>query len=318
MITLRQIQFALAVARHKHFKKAADECSISQSALSLGISEMEKNLGVIIFERNNKQVIITPIGEELLQRAQNLYLEALQLMERAQAGQGELNYSMALGFIPTIAPYLLPTALPLIRQAYPHFLLNVHEDISEKLIAMVGNGQLDGAIIALPYDTTGLQVLPFGEERFYTLLRDDNPMSSHPLIHVSELQEMPLLMLSEGHCMKDHIMEICQFHAELGKDCFRNATLNTLIQMTANDMGVTLVPEIALASLNHYSHLKALPLDRDGVHRQLALVTRQNYPRLTEIGLLVNLFRQATDELKAQAARCLGNRPAKVAVADGG
>lgn len=108
MITLRQIQFALAVSRHRHFKRAAEECNISQSALSLGIAEMEKNLGVIIFERNNKQVVVTPIGEELLERAQKIYLDAQQLVERAHAGHKNLGYGMSVGFIPTIAPFSCP------------------------------------------------------------------------------------------------------------------------------------------------------------------------------------------------------------------
>ena len=139
MITLRQIQFALAVARHKHFKRAAEECNISQSALSLGIAEMEKNLGVIVFERNNKQVVITPIGEELLRRAQQIYLDAQQLVEHAHAGQETLHFPMAVGFIPTIAPYLLPRALPVIRHAYPDFELNIREDVSERLVSAFHN-----------------------------------------------------------------------------------------------------------------------------------------------------------------------------------
>lgn len=313
MITLRQIQFALAVARHKHFKRAADECSISQSALSLGIAEMEKNLGVIIFERNNKQVVITPIGEELLTRAQQIYLDAQQLVERAHAGQGELCFGMHMGFIPTIAPYLLPSALPLLRAEYPKFQLNIHEDTTQRLLDLVHSGKIDGAVIALPFDTSGLHVFTFGEERFYVLLRDDHPLSQKSKITVNELQDLPLLMLSEGHCLKDHIMAICQFHRELGRDTFRQASLNTLVQMTINDMGVTLVPEIALPSLRAQRGIKALPLDKGGVHRQLALVTRPNYPRLDELSLLMELFQRATLRLKEQAQDAPAEtRPAEV------
>ena len=247
MITLRQIQFALAVARHKHFKRAAEECNISQSALSLGIAEMEKNLGVIVFERNNKQVVITPIGEELLRRAEKIHLDAQQLVEQAHASQDTLHFPMAIGFIPTIAPFFLPQALPVIHKAYPKFEMNIREDVSERLVSAVHHGMLDAALIALPYD----------------------------------------------------IVEICKFRNQISPHSFREASLNTLVQMVVNDMGLTLVPEMALPSLHRLPDIRTIPLDVPAPHRRLALVTRPNYPRTVELEALMGLFRDALNNIRA-------------------
>ena len=299
MITLRQIQFALAVARNKHFKRAAEECNISQSALSLGIAEMEKNLGVIVFERNNKQVVITPIGEELLRRAQQIYLDAQQLVEQAHAGQDTLHFPMAIGFIPTIAPYLLPQALPVVHKAYPKFELNIREDVSERLISAVHNGMLDAALIALPYDTPGLNTFEIGSERFYVVLHRNHPLSGQTKITARQLRnEDSLLLLSNVHSLKDHIVEICKFRNDITHS-FREASLNTLVQMVVNDMGLTLVPEMALPSLRNQPDIRTIPLDVPAPHRRLALVTRPNYPRTNELEALMGLFREALDNIRA-------------------
>ncbi|MDO4642668.1 MAG: hydrogen peroxide-inducible genes activator [Cardiobacteriaceae bacterium] len=293
MITLRQIQFALAVSRHKHFKRAAEECNISQSALSLGIAEMEKNLGVIVFERNNKQVVITPIGEELLRRAQQIYLDAQQLVEHAHAGQETLRFPMSIGFIPTVAPYLLPQALPVIREAYPYFEFNIREDASERLIASVHNGIIDAAVIALPYETPGLNTFEFWQERFFVVVHKDNPLGQQEKISPKQLRQGNLLLLSEGHCLKDHIIDICKFRDGISPDSFREASLNTLVQMAINNMGITLVPEIALPSLQIHKDIRTILLDVAAPHRRLAVIVRPNYPRTSELETLIELFKTA-------------------------
>lgn len=298
MITLRQIQFALAVARHRHFKRAAEECNISQSALSLGVAEMEKNLGVAIFERNNKQVVVTPIGEELIERAQKIFLDAQQLVERAHAGQKDLGFGMGIGFIPTIAPFYLPLLLPIIRAAYPKFEMNVVEKTSEHLINMVQTGRLDAAVIALPYDTAGLEVSIIGDESFFVLVHEDHPLAKEKKISPAKLKKQPLMLLGDGHCLRDHIMEVCKFQRNAGQDMFRDASLNTLVQLTLNNMGLTLVPEMALPQMNAFKHLKEIPLDAPMPHRTLAVVTRPNYPRAADMELLLGLFKQALAESK--------------------
>ena len=301
MITLRQIQFALAVARHRHFKRAAEECSISQSALSLGIAEMEKHLGILIFERNNKQVIITPIGTELLERAQKIYLDAQQLVARAHAGQNALSFNMNLGFIPTIAPFLLPEVLPLICKRHPTFTLNIREENSERLIEAVRTGSLDAAVLALPFDIDGLDVLAFGQENFLVIMHRDHKLHKERKISSKQLKSARLLLLGEGHCLSEHVLDVCKIRHVLGNDNFKEASLNTLIQLTANNMGVTLIPEMARQQMNNYPTLNIVPLDAPGPHRRLAIVTRPNYPRVADLNILSALFSQTLNTLKQLA-----------------
>ncbi len=293
MITLRQIQFTLAVARHRHFKRAAEECNISQSALSLGIAEMEKNLGVTIFERNNKQVVITPIGAELIERAQKIFLDAQQLIECAHASQETLGFGMSIGFIPTIAPFLLPAALPLINEKYPEFDMNVSEETSERLVNAVQTGRIDAAVLALPYDTGNLNVIEFAEENFYVITDKSHPLVNEKKVTPAKLKKHDLLLLGDGHCLRDQIMEVCRFHYALGQNMFKDASLNTLIQLTVNNMGITLVPEMALPQVARYQNLEAMPLDIAGPHRTIAIITRSNYPRMKEMKELIGVFQQA-------------------------
>lgn len=290
MITLRQIQFALAVAQHLHFKRAAEACFVSQSALSLGIAEFEKILGVTIFERSNKQVIVTPIGKSLLARAEALYLDAQQLMEVAQASQQPLTSEMSIGFIPTIAPYFLPKILPEIRQQHPHFPLNVHEDVSERLIESVHSGQLDAAVIALPYPVDGLMVDEFGAERFFLIAHEQEPLSKLKAIKPSQLLDAPLMLLSDGHCLKDQIIDICNFSGAIDKGALKEASLATLTQMAVNNMGVTLIPEMALDAIADYQQVRTVPLSVPGSHRRLALIYRHNYARTEELAVLRQIF----------------------------
>lgn len=300
MITLRQIQFALAVAEHKHFKRAAEDCNVSQSALSLGISEMEKSLGVVIFERNNKQVVVTPIGKELIERAQKIFLDTQQLIERAHAGQKDLGFGMKIGFIPTVAPYYLPILLPILQEKFPKFEMTVVEKNSELLINMVETGQLDAAIIALPYDTTGLEVSEIGDENFFVLVHEDHSLSKENKINPLKLKKQSLMLLGDEHCLHDHIMDICKFQRNIGQDIFRDAHLNTLIQLTLNNIGITLIPEMALNQIRIYPELKQIPLDVPTPHRTLAIITRPNYPRAEDMNLLLTLFKQALEQSRAK------------------
>ena len=194
MITLRQLEFALAVAKHKHFKRAAEECSISQSALSLGIAELEKQLDTQIFERNNKQVLITPIGEQLLQRAQTIFSEIQDLITMAHSHQTPLAYPMTIGIIPTIAPYLLPKVLPALTDKYPTFEMTVVEKQTERLLDLVRYGHIDTAIIALPYVVEGLHVFEFWAEDFFAVFPKGSDLARLDHITSSQLSKTNLLL----------------------------------------------------------------------------------------------------------------------------
>ena len=193
MITLRQLEFALAVAKYKHFKRAAEECNISQSALSLGIAELEKQLDTQIFERNNKQVLITPIGEEILERATRIFAEVNDLVTRAQTHQTPLAYPMTIGIIPTIAPFLLPKVLPDLRAQFPDFKLTVMEEQTERLLDKVRYGVIDTAIIALPYATDGLLTFEFWAEDFLAVVAPNDSRAALPVLDSEHLLDLSLI-----------------------------------------------------------------------------------------------------------------------------
>lgn len=288
MITLRQLEFALAVAKHKHFKRAAEDCNISQSALSLGIAELEKQLDTQIFERNNKQVLITPIGEELLERAQRVFSEISDLTTRAHSHQLPLAYPMTIGIIPTIAPYLLPKVLPTLKEKYPQFDIAVIERQTERLLEQVRYGHIDTAIIALPYAVDGLHTFEFWQEDFYAIFPKGGEYTHKTSITSTELFKNDVLLLGEGHCLTDQALSVCQMSKHDLKSGFSDASLNTLIQMAKVGMGTTLVPKMALEQIG--DGVTALPLNEQGPHRRLAFVTRLNYARVNDVKILSKLF----------------------------
>ena len=289
MITLRQLEFALAVAKHKHFKRAAEECSISQSALSLGIAELEKQLDTQIFERNNKQVLITPIGEQLLQRAQTIFSEIQDLITMAHSHQTPLAYPMTIGIIPTIAPYLLPKVLPALTDKYPTFEMAVVEKQTERLLDLVRYGHIDTAIIALPYVVEGLHVFEFWAEDFFAVFPKGSDLARLDHITSSQLSKTNLLLLGEGHCLTDQVLSICSMSKEQIKSGFSDASLNTIIQMALAGMGTTLVPKIAIDQIAG-DNVMVVPLAEKGPHRKLAFVTRLNYARVNDVKILSEIF----------------------------
>lgn len=302
MITLRQLEFALAVAKHRHFKRAAEECNISQSALSLGIAELERQLDTQIFERNNKQVLITPIGQALLDRAARIFLEISDLTTLAQEHQTPLAYPMTIGIVPTIAPFLLPNVLPILGDRYPNFKLNIVEKQTERLIEQVRYGQLDTAIIALPYPVEGLHVFEFWQEDFFAICPKTADNAPKQSMTSTELMENNLLLLGEGHCLTDQVLSVCRL-GKTARTVFFDASLNTLIQMSMAGMGVTLVPQMALAQLNLTGkgndccapNVQAVPIGEPSPHRRIAFIARLNYARVNDINLLSQIFKSALE-----------------------
>ena len=296
MITLRQLEFALAVAKHRHFKRAAEECNISQSALSLGIAELEKQLDTQIFERNNKQVLITPIGDEILVRAQRVFSEINDLTTRAQSHQTPLAYPMTVGMIPTIAPYLLPKVLPELKAQYSNFRMTVVEQQTERLLEQVRYGHIDTAIIALPYPVDGLHTFEFWQEDFFAVFPSDDSLADLKTISSDQLSTANLMLLGEGHCLTDQALNVCSFDRDEFKSNFSDASLNTLIQMALAGMGTTLIPEMALQQVRRQNNdVATIPLTEKGPHRRIAFVTRLNYARVDDVNLLATIFKKALE-----------------------
>ncbi len=293
MISLKQITYILAVEKTLHFKKAAELCSVSQSALSTAITEMEKQLGFQVFERDNKKVFITPVGAQCLQKAHSIKLQMDDIYQLGQSLKAPLSYPMSIGTIPTIGPYLLPHVLPAVRQQYPDFQLRITEDQSHELVNKVKNGELDAAILALPFDIEGLLAFEFWEEDFYWITHNKDKLAQQKEVTSNQLKHSHLMLLKDGHCLKEHALAACKLPSSEIDSSLSSTSLNMLIQMVAGHMGTTFIPAMALKQLlSGNAELKAVHLNEPGPHRKIAFITRANYPRVNNVELLIQLFRQ--------------------------
>jgi len=298
MISLKQIHYALAVERHLHFKRAAEECNISQSALSTALSEMEKQLGFQVFERDNRKVLVTPLGQQVLDRARSIELQMDDLKKLADSQLEPLSTPLSLGVIPTIGPYLLPRVLPALQERYPHLQLDILEDQSAEVLDQLRRGALDAAIIALPYNCEGLLTFPFWQEDLLWIVHADDENAGLQSASVDALAQSHLMLLKDGHCLREHALSACKLENDSAHS-FSATSLSTLIQLVAGRMGSTLVPEIALEQLvNGNARLVKIPLQEPGPHRELAIAIRPNYPGMANVEALVALFRE---ELKNTA-----------------
>jgi LysR family hydrogen peroxide-inducible transcriptional activator len=291
MVSIKQLHYALAIEKTLHFKKAAEACNVSQSALSTAINELEKQLGVIVFERNNKQVLVTPKGQLILNKAKKVKLELDELLQISQSDNLPFSSPMTIGVIPTIGPYLLPKVLPKVRHQYPNFKLKILEEQSHTLVDMVRTGELDAAILALPYPIDGLMSFNFWQEDFYLVCHKDECPSTMQEISSEELETEKLMLLKDGHCLKEHALAACQLKNSKQDADFASASLHTLIQMVAGKLGTTLVPQMALDQLTYNeSELRAIHLNEPGPHRTIALIIRPNYVRTNELTMLKDIF----------------------------
>ncbi len=294
MISLKQLNYALAVEKNLHFKRAAEQCHVSQSALSTALSELEKQLGLQIFERDNKKVLVTPVGKQVLAQAREVLSRVDELQHLADLDKAPLSFPLTIGVIPTIAPYLLPKLLPLLNEQYPEASLNIVEDQSHVLVEMLRQGELDSAILALPYPSEGLLSLEFWQEDFYWIALKKDARGKSKGITGEELEHSRLMLLKEGHCLKDHILDACQLPPQTANHGFGATSLNTLVQMVMGNLGTTLIPEMALDQLTGENKaLSAVHLDEPGPHRRIAFLIRPNYTRMGAVEVLRDVAAEA-------------------------
>lgn len=292
LISLKQLSYALAVEKTLHFKKAAELCNVSQSTLSTGLTELEKQLGLQIFERNNKKVLVTPLGEEVLRRASSIMLQATDLQSLADSQKSPLNSPLSIGIIPTIAPYILPKILPALDKAYPLARLNIVEEQSHELVRMVRSGGIDAAILALPFPHEGLLNLEFWQEDFYWVALKGEKHTEQQGISSQELDHSDLILLKDGHCLKDHILDVCKLPQQDPNHNFSATSLNTIIQMVLGKLGTTLIPAMGLEQLcSQDDLLSAVHLNEQSPHRRIAFIVRPNYTRMSSIEALIEVCR---------------------------
>ena len=292
MISLTPVHYALAVERHLHFRRAAEECNISQSALSTALSEMEKRLGFQIFERDNRKVLVTPLGQQVLDRARAIQLQMKDLNKLADSQRESLTTPLSIGVIPTIGPYLLPRVLPGLQDRYPRLQLHIVEDQTTEVLDQLRRGALDAAIIALPFECDGLLTFQFWQEDLLWIVHAEDDNACVKCATVDDLARTHLMLLKDGHCLTEHALAACKLE-DLSSHSFGATSLSTMIQLVAGKIGTTLVPEIALNQLvNSNARLVGIPLEEPGPHRKLAVAIRPNYPGIANVEALVELFRE--------------------------
>ena len=291
--SIRQLQYFLSVIELRHFGQAAERCFVTQSTLSTGIQELENLLGVQLLERSKRKVMPTPLGLALAEKARQIVELSTELVQQAQGEQGILVGTLRLGVIPTIGPYMLPRVLPAIRERYPELKLQLIEDQTARLVERLNSGAIDCAIIAFPYDLTGLEVELFWQEIFYVAFPPQHPLSHGGPIPSAKLPPDEIMLLEEGHCMRDQALSSCHMRGLQGHAAVQGTSLYTMIEMVAGGQGITFIPEMAVDSaLVEQSNISLRPLAEKGPHRKIGLVWRPTYHRKDDLHLLAQLMGQ--------------------------
>jgi LysR family hydrogen peroxide-inducible transcriptional activator len=295
--TIRQLQYLRLLAEHGAFGRAAEAAHVTQPTLSAGIQELERTLGAPVVDRARSGVILTPVGEEALRRAHVILTEAEELMQAAQNAGKPLTGRFRLGVIPTIAPYLLPRALPILRQKFPELRLFLREDLTQRLLTNLKAGQLDAALIALPFDTAGLAYAHVSDDELLAASPQDHPWASSARVAPSADDTGDLILLEDGHCLRDHVLAACGLKPPKASDDdegFAATSLPTLVQMVGSGLGVTFLPAMAVeAGLTTAVPIAVRPLAVERPSREIVVVWRAGSSRAAEGRLLAEVLREA-------------------------
>ncbi|MEM8651326.1 MAG: LysR substrate-binding domain-containing protein [Pseudomonadota bacterium] len=292
MISLKQLRYFDAVVRLGHFGKAADACSVTQPALSMQIQSLEADLGTSLLERTPTGVLPTPLGREIAEQARAVLHQVKNISDHAKKVQGTLTGSLYFGVIPSIAPYVLPPLLPLLRQLRPNLDLHIRETQTAQLLEELLDGTLDLLLMALPVNHKDLESLQLFEDRFVLAMPKDHKPSGKIQSDPSLLDKEDLLLLEEGHCMRDQAIELCRLQRSTTLNSFGAASLTTIIQMVTNGMGLTLLPEMSLEVETKNKKLKLLRFDDPQPSRSIGLVWRKTSPRREDFLELGELIRR--------------------------
>ena len=291
--TIKQLQYLVALHEHGHFGRAADACFVSQSTLSAGIRELESLLGVTLVERSRRVVRFTPLGTAVVAKAHRLLREAEELSDLVRAAGQPLVGELRMSVIPTIAPFLLPRILPRLRRERPQLKLFLREETTGDALESLHHGRADCVLLALPFATGEVESATICEDRLFVAFPEGEPDTLPDLIPPAMIDEGKLLLLEDGHCLRDHALAACNRPELRASATMIGTSLHTLVQMVDNHLGLTMLPEMALeAGILHDTKVAARPIKGAKTSREIALVWRPNSPRAEE-------FRLLADELRA-------------------
>ena len=296
-MTLTELRYIVAVARERHFGRAAEACFVSQPTLSVAIKKLEEELDVKLFERGTTEVSVTALGEAIVQQAQVVLEQAAAIKEIAKRGQDPLTGALRLGLIYTIGPYLLPELVRHTIALTPQMPLMLQENFTLKLLEMLRSGELDCAIMAEPFPDTGLAVAPLYDEPFMVAVPSAHPLAQRSSITSEELKQETMLLLGTGHCFRDHVLEVCPEFARFASDAegirksFEGSSLETIRYMVASGMGITVVPQLSVRAFERSSgadHVRYIPFAAPAPTRRVVLAWRRSFTRYEAIAALRN------------------------------
>src|SRR5215216_4282102 len=300
--TIKQLQYLVALRQHGHFGKAAESCFVTQSTLSAGLRDLEVLLGITLVERTRRVVRFTALGEKVADKAVRVLREVEELAELARAEGKPLHGELRMGVIPTIAPFLLPAMLPRLRSEWPQLKLYLREETSQAACEALHRGQLDCVLLALPFACGDVDSTPLFDDRLFVAFPGgEAPRGSE--VDVNAIDETRLLLLEDGHCLKDHALSACNRPDLRAHAAMMGTSLHTLVQMVDNGLGQTFVPAMAIeAGILDGTNIVARPLRSNYNYRRIALAWRKSSPREEEFGMLAGTLRAIAREVIPQLA----------------
>ncbi len=289
--TLRQLRYLVALADAGHFGRAAEASAVTQSTLSTGIQDLEQILGTALVDRSRRQAALTPAGEEAVLRARRILADVEELASAMRAGRAPLSGPLRLGVIPTVAPFFLPRILPALRTSFPALKLFLREDQTLRLIEQLDAGRLDVLVLALPFEHPAIETLDLFTDPF-RLCRRPEPHAPAPTVEA--LNPAQMLLLEDGHCLRDHVMTACRLAGRGTLNTFQATSLHTLVHMVDSGLGLTLVPQMALdAGILEPTGLEAVAFDGEDPARAIGLAWRKRSSRADEFAMLGEALRGA-------------------------
>jgi len=298
-MNFRALQYFVKLAELKHFSKAAEACFVSQPTLSTQIRKLEEELDVSLVERAPRHIMLTPIGEDIAHRARHVLRDIELIKTAAQRSSNPATGTIKLGIFPTLAPYLLPHVIPVIRERFPELKLQLSEEKTEDILKMLDQGRLDAGLLALPVEDPGLEIEVLFEEPFVTAMPANHPLSEKKTICLKDLEGQELLLLEEGHCLRQHALAVCELAGAHERVDFHATSMETLRQMVASNGGVTLMPVLAVKPPVPVTDNIALrPFEPPAPSRTIVLVWRSSSP-------LGEFLRKLADSLKVRPASLL-------------
>jgi len=289
--TLKQLQYLVALHDHGHFGRAADACFVTQSTLSAGLRDLESLIGVTLVERTRRVVRFTPMGERFVKKARRVLREAEELGDLARAAGRPLTGEMRMSVIPTIAPFILPRMLPRLRQDYPDLKLFLREEPSAAACDGLHNGRTDCVLLALPYACGEVATAPLFDDRLFVAFQQSGSEPPPAVYPAADIDETRLLMLEDGHCLKDHALAACNRPELRAEATMMGTSLHTVVQMVDHGLGLTILPEMAIqAGILEHTSIVARPLAAEHAVRRIALVWRRASPREPDFRLMADVL----------------------------